>query len=153
MNAPGPGEVLFGFVRYWSRRARSGDRSVAEQGRLVLATESVAGLLSRGERASVNAVADEIGVDQSVASRLMRNAADAGYVTMTKAPSDGRGREATVTPKGRTVIRQAHEWQERVFDELTVGWSQQRRDDFQAALAELIERSRAIDTRVTHMTR
>ncbi|MFT4265383.1 MAG: MarR family winged helix-turn-helix transcriptional regulator [Nocardioides sp.] len=145
MSAPGPGQLLFGFVRHWSRRATAGDASVAEQGRLVLATDAVAALVHRAEAATVNAVAEEIGIDQSGASRLIKSAVDAGYVTLAVTPSDGRRREVTVTPSGHTVLRQAHAWQERVFDELTAGWSQQRRDDFQRAMADLVGRSRAIN--------
>lgn len=144
MTARGPGQLLFGFVRHWSRRSTAGDASVAEQGRLVLATEAVAALDGRGEPATVNAVAEEIGIDQSGASRLIKSAVDAGYVTMTTAPADGRRREAGVTPMGRAALRQAHAWQERMFAELTAGWSQQRRDDFQRAMADLIARSYAI---------
>lgn len=142
MSAPGPGQLLFGFVRYWSRRATAGDEA-GEQGRLVLVTEAVAALAGRGQPATVNAVAEEIGIDQSGASRLIRNAVDAGYVTVTTTPSDGRRREVAVTPRGRTVLQQAHAWQERVFDELTEGWSRRRRDDFQSAMVDLMARSAA----------
>ncbi|WP_395729055.1 MarR family winged helix-turn-helix transcriptional regulator [Nakamurella sp.] len=145
MNDSGPGQLLFGFVRHWSRRSRSADASVAEQGRLVLATEAVAALAGRGEPATVNAVADEIGIDQSGASRLITSAVAAGYLTMTTSPSDGRRRPAAVTSAGRAVLGQAHAWQERKFDELTAGWSQQRRDEFQRAMTDLMVRSYEID--------
>ncbi len=141
MSTPGPGQLLFGFVRHWSRRSTAGDASFAEQGRLVLTVEAVAALVGREEPATVNAVADEIGIDQSGASRLIKSAVSAGYLTLTTTPSDGRRREVAVTPIGRNVLRQAHAWQERVFGELTAGWSQQRRDDFQTAMADLIARS------------
>lgn len=143
MSAPGPGQLLFSFVRHWSRRSNEGNGSVAERGRLVLATEAVAALGGREEPATVNAVAEEIGIDQSGASRLIRSAVDAGYLTM-RTPSDGRRREVAVTPAGRAVLRHAHAWQEQMFDELTEGWSQRRRDDFQSAMADLIARSHAI---------
>lgn len=145
MNASGPGQLLFGFVRHWSRRSRSADGSVAEQGRLVLATEAVAALAGRGEPATVNAVADEIGIDQSGASRLITSAVAAGYLTMTSSPSDGRRRPAAVTSAGHAVLAQAHAWQERKFDELTAGWSQQRRAEFQRAMVDLMVRSYEID--------
>ncbi|WP_345599142.1 MarR family winged helix-turn-helix transcriptional regulator [Thermocatellispora tengchongensis] len=110
----------------------------------MLVTEAVAALAGRDEPATVNAVADEIGIDQSGASRLIKSAVEAGYLTMTTAPSDGRRREVSVTPAGRTALRHAHAWQEKVFAELTAGWSRQRRDDFQRAMADLIARSYAI---------
>ncbi|MFB9237731.1 MarR family winged helix-turn-helix transcriptional regulator [Plantactinospora siamensis] len=144
MSAAGPGQLLFAFVRHWSRRAGVGDAALAEQGRLVLVTEAVAALNGRAEPATVNAVADEIGIDQSGASRLIRSAVDAGHLTITTAPSDGRRREVSVTPAGRTALRHAHAWQERIFAELTAGWDQQQRDDFRNAMADLITRSAAI---------
>lgn len=118
---------------------------MAAQGRLVLVTEAVATLADRDEPATVNAVAEEIGIDQSGASRLIKNAADAGYLTMQAAPSDARRREAKVTSSGRAVLKAAHAWQEQVFADLTYGWSLQRREEFQHAMADLIARSYVID--------
>jgi len=141
MSKPGPGQLLFGFVRHWSRRAATGDATIAEQGRIVLATEAVHSLIERGEPATVNAVALELGIDQSGASRLIKSAADAGYLTMVKGASDGRRRDVSITAAGAEALEHAHAWQERVFDELTAGWSRQRRDDFQRSMADLIARS------------
>ena len=141
MSTLGPGQLLFSFVRHWSRRAVTGDARVAEQGRLVLVTEAVNSLVARDEPATIKAVAHELGIDQSGASRLVSSAVDAGLVTMTAGRADGRRREAAVTRAGRLALRQAHAWQEKIFAELTAGWSRQRRDDFQSAMADLIARS------------
>ncbi|MEW5808511.1 MAG: MarR family winged helix-turn-helix transcriptional regulator [Actinomycetota bacterium] len=145
MSSPGPGQLLFGFVRHWSRRSTASDGSIAEQGRLVLATEAVAALVHRKQAATVNAVAQEIGIDQSGASRMIKNAVDAGYLTMTPTPADGRSRDVAVTASGHAVLREANAWQERMFDKLTAGWSDRRRNDFQAAIADLIARSHEIN--------
>jgi DNA-binding MarR family transcriptional regulator len=142
VSGPGPGQVLFAFVRHWSRRA-AGDPAAAEQGRLVLVTEAVHSLTRRGIAATVNAVADEIGIDQSGASRLIKSATAAGYLTVQAPGADGRRRAATVTSAGHTMLEQAHAWQEQVFDRLAEGWSAQQRRDFQQAMTELIDRSYA----------
>ena len=142
MSDPGPGQLLFSFVRHWSRRSVSGDGTIAEQGRIVLVTEAANSLVERDEPATVNAVALELGIDQSGASRLIRSAADAGYLTLVKGAADGRRREVSITAAGLAALEQAHAWQERVFGELTAGWSRQRRDDFQRAMADLIAGSR-----------
>ncbi|WP_378790244.1 MarR family winged helix-turn-helix transcriptional regulator [Nonomuraea fastidiosa] len=135
----GPGQVLFAFVRHWSRRpALTGGGKVSEHGRLVLVTEAVHALARRGAEATVNAVAHEIGIDQSGASRLVKSAVAAGYLTLRASEADGRRREAALTPLGHTLLDQAHEWQEQVFERLTEGWSEQRRRDFQRAMEELI---------------
>jgi len=138
MSAPGPGQVLFAFVRHWSRRSSDAG---TEQGRLVLVTEAVHALERRGIAATVNAVGDEIGIDQSGASRLVRAATAAGLLAMRAPDHDGRRRHATVTAAGHTLLADAHEWQERVFDRLAEGWSPQRRRDFQQAMVDLIGRS------------
>lgn len=141
---PGPGQLLFGFVRHWSRRSTIRNANVADQGRLILATEAVGALAGRQEPATVNAVAEEIGIDQSGASRVISDAVDAGYLTLVTAQFDGRKRQASVTRQGHAVLRYAHEWQEQVFEELTEGWSQRRREEFAHAMADLVTRSYAL---------
>lgn len=145
MSKTGSGQLLFSFVRHWSRRSTTGDVDTAEQGRLLLVLEAVASLIDRGQSATVNAVASEIGIDQSGASRLMKNAVDAGYVVMATSQSDGRKREVAVRPSGDAVLREAHAWQEQVFDELTVGWGRLRREEFHAAMTDLVRRSYLTD--------
>lgn len=144
MSSPGPGQVMFTFVRYWSRRSSASDHLVAEQGRLVLVTEAVHSLAQRGIAATVNAVAHEIGIDQSGASRLVKSATEAGYLTLQASDADGRRRQATVTSSGHTMLKQAHDWQEQVFGQLTDGWSEQQRRDFQQAMTDLVDRSFAL---------
>ncbi|MDL5199081.1 MarR family winged helix-turn-helix transcriptional regulator [Streptomyces sp. ALI-76-A] len=136
---------MFGFVRHWARRSVVSDPAAAEQGRLVLVTEAVRSLTARGVPATVNAVAHEIGIDQSGASRLIKSASTAGHLVMEASPVDGRRREASLTPAGRSLLEQAHRWQEQVFDQLTAGWSEQRRRDFQQAMTELMDQSYVMD--------
>ena len=102
MTAGGPGQLLFEFVRYWSHRA-AGDSTIARQGRLVMFTEAVNSLVQRGRKATVNAVAHELGIDQSGASRLLSDAHSAGYVRTTRDPQDQRRRNITITQDGDTV--------------------------------------------------
>ncbi|MGE3285726.1 MAG: MarR family winged helix-turn-helix transcriptional regulator [Pseudonocardia sp.] len=139
----GPGEVLFEFVRYWSRRVPADDPRVAERGRWVLVTEAVAAVTRDGP-ATINAVAQEIGMDQSGASRLVKGAVAAGYLRMQAAQADGRRRHVTLTPAGRELLERAHGWQEAVFDRLTAGWDEPRRVAFHAAMLDLLDRGRAL---------
>ena len=111
----------------------------------MLVCEAVHALNRRGSAATVNAVAHDIGIDQSGASRLTKSATAAGYLTMTASAADGRRREASLTPEGRSMLKQAHRWQEDVFAELTTGWSDEKRRDFQRAMTDLMERSYAMN--------
>lgn len=146
MSEPGPGQLLFEFVRHWSRRSPAAEHHAAEQGRLVLVTEAVQALAQRGTAATVNAVAHEIGIDQSGASRLIKSAVQAGHLSMLASKTDARLRHASVTASGLALLQDAHRWQERVFDQLTEGWSAQRRRDFQQAMTDLIDRSHTLDS-------
>ena len=140
MTRPGPGQALFHFVRHWSRRSLGADTG-GEQGRLVIACEAVSALEMRTTPATVNSIAQEIGIDQSGASRLIKNAIEAGYLIVAASSTDGRRREASLTPAGRSMLKQAHRWQEEVFTELTSDWNDKKRRDFQQAMTDLIERS------------
>lgn len=111
----------------------------------MLVAEAVHALDERRVSATVNAIAHEIGIDQSGASRLTKSAAAAGYVTLSVVSTDSRRREATLTPAGRSMLEQAHRWQEEIFEQLTAGWSDKRRRDFQQAMIELMDRSYALD--------
>ncbi len=144
MSTAGTGRLLFAFVRHWSRRPMTSDAMTDGHGRLMQAVEAVASLHARQERATVNAVAAEIGIDQSGASRLIKEAAEAGYLEMTSQTVDRRKREASLTDAGREVLAQAHAWQESVFDALTAGWSARRRDEFRRAMHDLITQSHLI---------
>ena len=144
MSDQGPAQTLFGFVRHWSRRSVTG-AAAAEQGRLVLVGEAVHSLNERGLAATVNAIAHEIGIDQSGASRLVQSATAAGHLVLAAPAADGRRREASLTAAGRAMLAQAHRWQDEVFARLTAGWSERRRRDFQQGMTDLMDRSYAID--------
>ncbi|GAA4209712.1 MarR family winged helix-turn-helix transcriptional regulator [Actinocatenispora rupis] len=144
MSGDGAGQVLFQFVRHWARRPVTADEN-GDQGRLVLVCEAVHALGQRRAPATVNAIAYEIGIDQSGASRLVKSAAAAGYLAMAASPADGRRREVSLTPAGRSMLDRAHRWQEDVFAQLTTGWSDSRRRDFRQAMVDLMDRSHTMD--------
>ncbi|THJ02293.1 winged helix-turn-helix transcriptional regulator [Nocardioides sp.] len=144
MTSRGPGQVLFHFVRHWARRPVTADAG-GDQGRLVLVCEAVHAVSQRGTSATVNAIAHEIGIDQSGASRLITSATAAGYLVMAASATDGRRREASLTAAGRSMLDQAHRWQEEIFVQLTAGWSDKKRRDFQQAITDLMDRSYVMD--------
>ncbi|MET9710307.1 MarR family winged helix-turn-helix transcriptional regulator [Nocardiopsis alba] len=146
MSAGGPGQTLFAFVRHWARRTPAGDPKAADRGRIVLVCEAVHSLTERGASATVNAIAHEVGIDQSGVSRLVKSATDDGYLAMEVSRTDGRRREASLTDEGRDLLEQAHHWQERVFDRLTEGWSAERRHEFHRSMRDLMDRSRDQET-------
>jgi len=140
-DAVGPGQTLFEFVRYWSRRSNTdASRATEQNGRYVLVTEVIWGLSKRG-RVTINSVAREIGIDQSGASRLVKDAVQAGYLSMNPSPRDARQRMVAVTTAGEQLLVNAHRWQEEVFERLTSDWKIEERDAFHHAMLRMLERS------------
>lgn len=138
----GPGQTLFEFVRHWSRRSNTpANRSAEQSGRRVLVTEAVWTLSKRGP-ATINSVAHEIGIDQSGASRLVKDAVQAGYLEMSPSPRDARERVVAVTEMGERLLVDAHRWQEDVFERLTNDWEAEERAAFHHAMLRLLMRSR-----------
>lgn len=141
----GPGQSLFAFVRYWSRRGNDpADELLARRGRLVAVVEA-ARALAEPEPPSVNEVAAELGLDQSGASRMIKDAVDAGYLIHGRSAADGRRRVITVTDAGAALLADAHRWQEQVFGDLTEGWTVRQRADFHRGMLRLLDRSRELN--------
>lgn len=135
----GPGQSLFRLVRFWSRRWTGAGQTVElEHARDVMVTEAVASLGQR-DGATVNAVAHELGIDQSGASRFIAQAVQRGYLRKAPAQQDGRQRALYVTPTGEELLRAAHAWQEAVFADLTAGWPEHEVRQLQSYLERLLE--------------
>jgi DNA-binding MarR family transcriptional regulator len=138
-GSAGPGQALFRLVRYWSRRWTGAGHAVdLDHARDVMVTEAVASLSQR-DGATVNAVANELGIDQSGASRFIAQAVQRGYLRKAPAQQDARQRVLHVTPAGDALLRAAHAWQEAVFANLTAGWPEQDVRQFQGYLERLLD--------------
>ncbi len=138
----GQGQVLFEFVRHWARHT---PESGTTQGRLVVVVEAVHALALRSLPATINAVAQELGIDQSGASRWITAAAERGYVELQVSTSDGRSRHAIVSSIGHEMLAHAHTWQEQVYEQLTEGWSAERRSELKRALNDMLNRSHELN--------
>jgi DNA-binding MarR family transcriptional regulator len=121
----GAGRALFSLVRFWARRWIVGGSNA--QGRAiqeVLAVEAVAAVSRRGIGAvSITDVAQEIGVDQSNASRLVAQAVAAGVLAKARSAEDGRTATLSVTGQGEKVLAASWAHQEATFCQLVKGWA------------------------------
>lgn len=106
-----------------------------------MVVEAVQSLRTPGG-ATVNEVADELGIDQSGASRFITQAADRGYLKKVTAPGDARQRLVVVTDAGRELVEAAHRWQGQVFADLTADWSRTEVAVFDDLMHRLIEAQR-----------
>jgi DNA-binding MarR family transcriptional regulator len=146
VSEPGAGQVLFSFVRHWSRRWNGTvDGERAARGRDVLAVEAVNAVSHRGDP-TVNDVAAELGLDQSNASRLLTHAAEAGYLAVSRSAVDRRQRTVTLTESGHQLLTAAHVWQDSVFETLTADWTDDERAALDRAMRRLVNKSPDLDS-------
>jgi DNA-binding MarR family transcriptional regulator len=130
--------MLFQFVRFWSRRwTGAGSGAHVERGRDVMVTEAVIVHSGRGG-ATINQVAEELGIDQSGASRMVADAVARGY--LSKEPAvDARRRVVQVTEHGQQLVARAHAWQETIFADLTAGWTPAEVEQFTRLMRRLCQ--------------
>ncbi|HYH11278.1 MAG TPA: MarR family winged helix-turn-helix transcriptional regulator [Thermomicrobiales bacterium] len=119
------GVALFRLVRFWSRRWAQTPESYLPraEGHVphIMVLEAIASEESGGEP-SISTVAAQLGIDHSVASRMVAQAVAAGYIHKQPSSQDARRTVLRPTPAGTDLLRAARAWQEQVFGELTAGW-------------------------------
>ncbi|MEV6061205.1 MarR family winged helix-turn-helix transcriptional regulator [Nocardia asteroides] len=101
--------------------------------------EAVAAVSRSGVEPSVTDVADQLGLDHSGASRMVRDAVAAGLVIRVGSARDRRRVVVRLTDGGRELLAASHDWQQRQFDELTATWSASDRDRFAGYLRRLAD--------------
>ena len=139
----GGGPALFRMVRFWSRRWTN---QAAEEltGRMrhvqhILAIEAVHTCGHNAEDATVGTVAHQLGLDHSGASRMVRDAVTAGFLTRTVSEHDRRRVSLRLTEAGQELLAGARQWQRRAFDDLTAAWSETDRRRFAGYLRRLAD--------------
>jgi DNA-binding MarR family transcriptional regulator len=71
----------------------------------------------------VSEIAQQLGVDLSVASRQVAALDAEGYVKRGPDPEDRRAQRVELTPRGRRVLRSSHQRMVAAFAEVLAGWS------------------------------
>lgn len=135
------GQALFAIVRYWSRRWMAG--SGWEEGaggdanvQSILVLEAIVAV--RGDRpCSIGDVARQIGVDHSVASRMVSRAEREGLIRKRRSTRDPRQVELEILPAGAALLDEAHRWQASAFADLTRDWPPEDAARFATYLSRL----------------
>ncbi|MGW0006768.1 MarR family winged helix-turn-helix transcriptional regulator [Nocardia grenadensis] len=137
------GPALFRLVRFWSRRwiqrAAGGQGAELGNAQHVQVVEAVAGAAEAPAEATITAVAHQLGLDHSGASRMVRDATTAGYLARRESDLDRRRTALHLTPAGTRLLADAHNWQRQVFDRLTGDWSPADRRRFAGYLQRLAD--------------
>ncbi|MDN4472800.1 MarR family winged helix-turn-helix transcriptional regulator [Demequina zhanjiangensis] len=112
--------------------------------RLEMSTVLVVDAVSRhGGRATVGAVATELHVVSTTATRLVDRAETAGMVTREASPDDGRRVEVLLTRRGRELDAQALDFRVERLSTLLADWDPARIARFAADLAQFAEAAEA----------
>ncbi|WP_245558266.1 MarR family winged helix-turn-helix transcriptional regulator [Nocardia thailandica] len=140
------GTALFRLVRFWSRRwsnqafTRATREPDAERRRVqhIQVVEAVAALRAN-EEAAVTDVAEQLGLDHSGASRMVRDAVAAGYLARSDSTRDRRRAVVRLTDSGHELLAASHDWQRRCFEQLTAEWNEHDRHRFACYLQRLAD--------------
>lgn len=141
------GPALFRLVRFWSRRwsNQAFTRAIREpDGELrrvqhVQVVEAVTAALRTGAEATVTDVAEQLGLDHSGASRMVRDAVAAGYLVRGDSVHDRRRVTVQLTDSGHRLLAASYDWQRQCFDQLTATWNEHDRHQFAGYLQRLAD--------------
>ncbi|OZM74630.1 MarR family transcriptional regulator [Amycolatopsis antarctica] len=140
MPFPQAGPALFRLVRFWSRRwapgVANGVRGEPENVQNVFVVEAVDGAGHQAE-VTVADIAHQLGLDRSVASRMVSIAVDAGYVRRGTSEVDARRASLALTETGQRFLADSHAFQQRTFDDMVAGWPEADRHSLARYLRRL----------------
>ena len=138
------GPALFRLVRHWARQwAPDVVQRFAEDAPPtwtvpnLFVIQAVAG--AAGEEVTVADVAHQLGIDRSVASRMVGDAVRDGFVERRTSPRDARRAVLTLTEAATPFLESSQTHQRLAFDALVGHWPKADRDRFAGYLARLAD--------------
>jgi DNA-binding MarR family transcriptional regulator len=125
-------------------------RRHAPVGRKDFSRQLVLNIVAEGtDEITVGAVADQIKVDPSVASRMVTDCITSGYLRRTASQADSRRTVLQVTPAGQALRESFATQQRRAFEEITAHWPEPERIQFARLLHRYADDSTAFRRRTT----
>ncbi|MFI6444287.1 MarR family winged helix-turn-helix transcriptional regulator [Kitasatospora sp. NPDC050543] len=88
---------------------------------------------------TVGAVAEHLGVDPSVASRMVSDSISAGYLVRSASQQDGRRTVLHLSPEGRDLMTRFRRHQRSAFEYITADWTERERLDFARLMLKYVE--------------
>ncbi|SDN61819.1 MarR family winged helix-turn-helix transcriptional regulator [Allokutzneria albata] len=128
------GPELFRLVRFWSRRWAAEVAGRTDERVHVQHVQVVEAVSLTGDTAGI---AHQLGVDRSVASRMITEAVAAGYAVREASPVDARRVTVRLTDAGMELLDASHRWQQERFDSLVAHWEPGDRKRFADYLRRL----------------
>lgn len=128
-------EALFRLGRLFSRLSLP-TKELSQTARSIelsriLIVQAVETIETRAEgEVTVGAIAQQLAVDPSTASRLVGDAIRDGYLIRTGSVIDSRRVRLEMTEAGRRLAAHARAYQVAIFQHVTRGWTPQERAEF-----------------------
>lgn len=97
-----------------------------------------------GREVTVGAVADHLGVDPSVASRMVTDCIAAGYLVRAASQQDGRRTVLHLAPAGEELMERFRRHQRAAFDQITADWPERERLEFARLMLKYVESQDAL---------
>jgi DNA-binding MarR family transcriptional regulator len=138
------GPSLFRLVRHWARQwapdvvqrfdAQAPPTWTAPNLFVIQAVDGVV-----GDEVTVADVAHQLGIDRSVASRMVAEAVRDGFVRRETSTRDARRAALTITKEAKEFLRASQVYQRQAFDELVEDWPNEDRERFANYLTRLAD--------------
>lgn len=138
--------ALFRLRRIWARPLRS--RKIADPQRPVqlsnvMVVHAVHKLSLDVPEVTVGAVAEQLDVDPSTASRLVNDAIGAGFVEREESEVDARRARLVLSGRGRRVLEVVVHHRRTYLDGLIADWDEADRETFARLLTRFAEAAMA----------
>lgn len=151
LNAVGP---AFSKLRRTSLLEVENPISAKDLGRTLVLNIVLEHTRDSDKEITVGAVAELLGVDPSVASRMVTDNIKAGYLIRAASQQDGRRTVLLLSPEGADLMARFRRHQRAAFEYITAHWAERDRLEFARlmlkyvdSLAQLNDRGLAKDTK------
>ncbi|MFB9686814.1 MarR family winged helix-turn-helix transcriptional regulator [Amycolatopsis plumensis] len=138
------GPALFRLVRHWARQwapdvvERFGeDTPPSWTVPNLFVIQAVDG--TAGDEVTVADVARQLGIDRSVASRMVAEAAREGFVARSTSTRDARRAVLTLTDSAKEFLDASRAHQRQAFEALVGHWAEEDRERFAGYLSRLAD--------------
>ncbi|MEV6872149.1 MarR family winged helix-turn-helix transcriptional regulator [Amycolatopsis sp. NPDC051128] len=147
MHASSPldgGPALFRLVRHWARQWAPDvvERFAADAPKAwtvpnLFVIQAIDG--AAGDEVTVADVAHQLGIDRSVASRMVGEATRDGFVARSTSARDARRAVLTLTDAAKEFLAASKAHQRQAFDRLVGHWPKEDRERFAGYLSRLAD--------------
>ncbi|WP_457029174.1 MarR family winged helix-turn-helix transcriptional regulator [Kitasatospora sp. P5_F3] len=114
---------------------------------IVLEAEQAAEQGGEAREVTVGAVGAYLGVDPSVASRMVSDSIAAGYLIRAASQQDGRRTVLQLSPEGRELMARFRRHQRAAFESITADWPTEERLEFARLMLKYVASQDALRNR------